>query len=73
MVKWKMKSADVKASYPSFDIDFTVEKLREVFYNNGIKIECTDVDEPGLYLAIYYNESQLKEKLKELFSNEKIA
>ena len=43
-------SADVKALYPSLDIDFTVDKVCEVFDDSDVKIEGIDTDELGLYL-----------------------
>ena len=40
-------SADVKALYPSLDISFTVEKVCEVFYTSGIRIDGLNEDELG--------------------------
>ena len=45
-------SADVKALYPSLDIEFTVEKVCELFYESSITIEGVDYKELGLYIAI---------------------
>ena len=53
-------SADVKALYPSLDIEFTVEKVCEVFYNSEVKVEGIDVGELGLYLALNRKELQLR-------------
>jgi len=39
-------SADVKALSPNLDIDFTVEKVCDVFYNSEIKVQGTDYDFP---------------------------
>ena len=50
---------DVKALYPSLDIDFTAEIVSKEFYNSGVKIENMDYDELGLYLALNYNQRQL--------------
>ena len=52
-------SADVKASYPSLDIDFTIEKVCEVFMNSGICIDNVDVE--GLYLALNRTSSELED------------
>jgi hypothetical protein len=53
-------SADVKALYPSLDIEFTVEKVCEVFYNSEVKVEGIDVGELGLYLSLNRKELQLR-------------
>ena len=45
-------SADVKALYPSLDMDFTIEKVCDVFFESDIQIEGVDYGEVGLYLAI---------------------
>jgi hypothetical protein len=44
--------ADVKALYPSLDIEFTVEKVCELFYNSEVKVEGINVGELGLYFAL---------------------
>ncbi len=54
-------SADVKALYPSLDVDFTVEKVCEVFYNSEIHVEGVDTEELGLYLALNLSEVELEE------------
>ena len=48
-------SADVKALYPSLDIDFTVKIVSEMFEKSAITIDGVDYEEMGLYLA--YNRS----------------
>lgn len=45
-------SADVKALYPSLDMDFTIEKVCDVFFESDIQGEGVDYEEVGLYLAI---------------------
>jgi hypothetical protein len=55
-------SADVKALYPSLDIDFTVEKVCEVFYHSDTTVNGIDVDELGLYLSLNYEEQYLRDK-----------
>jgi hypothetical protein len=54
-------SADVKALYPSLDVDFTVEKVCEVFYNSETHIEGVDTEELGLYLALNLSKVELGE------------
>ena len=53
-------SADVKALYPSLDISFTVEKVCEVFYTSGIRIDGLNKEELGLYLALNRSEAVLR-------------
>ena len=47
-------SADVKALYPSIDIDFACEKVAEMFMTSDVEIDEDSVDkrEVGLYLAL---------------------
>ena len=45
-------SADVKALYPSLDIEFTAKIVSEVFYSSCIRIEGINHQELGLYLAL---------------------
>ena len=45
-------SADVKALYPSLDIDFTIEKVCDIFFESDVRGEGVDYEEVGLYLAI---------------------
>ena len=52
-------SADVKALYPSLDIDFTIEKICEIFYGCDTTFECIDYDELGLYLALNVDQSRI--------------
>jgi len=43
---------DVVALYPSLDIDFTIDKVCEVFFESDISIQGIDYVELGLYLAV---------------------
>ena len=45
-------STDVKALYPSLDIDFTVEKVCDVIRQSTIKFEGLWYEELGLYISI---------------------
>ena len=38
--------------YPSLAMDFTIEKVCDVFFESDIQIEGVDYEEAGLYLAI---------------------
>ena len=42
------------------NIEFTVEKVCEMFYNSEVKVEGIDVGELGLYLALNRKELQLR-------------
>ena len=54
-------SADVKALYPSLDVDFTVDKVCEVFYGSEVRVEGVNVEELGLYLSVSLKEDDLME------------
>ena len=43
-------SMDVKALYPSIDIDFAVEKCVELMQESNVKFNNVDVDELGWFL-----------------------
>ena len=43
-------STDVKALYPSLDIEFTIEKICELFQESVMKIDGIDYEEMGLCL-----------------------
>ena len=59
-------SMDVKALYPSIDIDFAVEKCVEVITTSEVTFNNIDTDELGLYLALTVSKYELaKEKLAE--------
>ena len=46
---------DVKALYPSIDIDFAVEKCVEMIKKSEVKFEKVNTDELGLYLSLTIN------------------
>ena len=53
-------SADVVALYSSLDIDFTIDKVCEVFFESNVKIDGVDYEEVGLYLALNIKSELLK-------------
>ncbi|PFX34698.1 hypothetical protein AWC38_SpisGene381 [Stylophora pistillata] len=53
-------SADVKALYPSLDIPFTIEKVCEVFYTSGVRVDGLNKEELELYLAVNRSEAELE-------------
>ena len=55
-------SLDVKALYPSLDLDFTIEKVADEFLESEVKIDGVDDEELGLYLSLHRTEGQLREK-----------
>ena len=54
-------SADVKALYPSLDIDFTIDKVCEMFQESSVKVDGIDYEEMGLYLAFNTTRARLTE------------
>ena len=54
-------SADVKALYPSLDIDFTTDIVCEMFQNSGISIQGADYEELGLYLRLNKTEQEIEQ------------
>ena len=54
-------SADVKALYPSLDIDCTIDKVCEVFEVSGFSVGHLNFKELGLYLAINKTVQELKD------------
>ena len=54
-------SLDVKALYPSLDVNFTAERVADEFYSSPVSIdnESVDVGELGLYLALNIEEDEL--------------
>ena len=56
-------SADVKALYPSIDIDFTCEKVAEMYMSSNVNVDENSVDkkELGLYLALNRTPTQLQD------------
>ena len=55
-------SLDVKALYPSVDIDATGEIVIEMFVESEFQVEGIDYSELGLYLAINLTRSELNER-----------
>ena len=55
-------SADIEALYPSLDIDFTIDKVCEVFEDSTVSIEGIDYAELGLYLSLNKTDDELREK-----------
>ena len=66
-------SADVKALYPSLDIDFTIDTVCNIFFESDISVEGVDYEEMGLYLALTTERGvQQKSGLEAGVSNKKI-
>ena len=55
-------SADVKALYPSLDIDSCAEIVSRTFEESEVEVRGVDPEEIGLYLALNMEEEELKEK-----------
>ena len=55
-------SADVKALYPSLDVESCAAVVSEMFENSDVKVEGIDSEEVGLYLALNLSEGELKNK-----------
>ena len=49
----------MKALYPSLDLEFTIEKAAEEFYNSDVKIEGADNEELGKVLSNVLQDSDL--------------
>ena len=60
-------STDVKALYPNLDIDFTIEKVCEVFSDSRIEISGVDFNELGLYLSLNMTIEELTSKQIHVF------
>ena len=54
-------SFDVEALYPSLDVDFTVDKVCELFISSKVNIEGVDYKEVGLYMSLNRNDAELSE------------
>ena len=50
----------MKALYPSLDIDFTIDKVCDIFFDSDVTLEGVDYEEVGLYLALTKKRSTLK-------------
>ena len=55
-------SLDVKALYPSLDLDFTIDVVSEEFYQSKVNMEGIDYEELGLYLSLNRDEEYLRSK-----------
>ena len=55
-------SLDVKALYPSLDVDFTSKIVGEMFYKSGVNVASVNHKELGLYLALNMSPAELREK-----------
>ena len=65
-------SMDVKALYPSIDIDFAVDKCVEMIIESGLKFENVNNDELGLYLSLTVDKRELeKENLSDYSAQRK--
>ena len=62
--KLMVGSLDVKALYPSIDVDFAAEVVANELYKSDIKIDedSIDAEELGLYLILTVDEDELKRK-----------
>ena len=45
-------SADVVALYPSLNIEFTTDKVCEMFHESKVEVKGVDYEEVGLYLSL---------------------
>ena len=54
-------SADVEALYPSLDVQFTVDKVCELFLSSTIDIKGIDYKELSLYLSLNKTDEQLRD------------
>ena len=54
-------SMDVKALYPSIDIDFATEKCVEMIQKSEINFKNVNTEELGLYLSLTMSEKELEE------------
>ena len=59
--KFILGSTDVKAMYPSLDIDYTTEKVCEVFEQSEIEIKNVDYKELSLYIALNKTQQEIDE------------
>ena len=54
-------SLDVKALYPSLDVDFTAEIVSQAFFDSDFNVEGVNGAELGLYLSLNLTENELNE------------
>ena len=55
-------SMDVKALYPSIDVDFAIGKCGEIIVKSDTEISNVDVEELGLFLSLTCSETELSSK-----------
>ena len=55
-------SADVKALYPSIDIDFAAEICGKMFIESEVEVVGIDAQELGLYLAMHLTVAELQDR-----------
>ena len=55
-------STDVKALYPSLDIDFTTDVVCEMYRESQVRVEGLDYEELGLYLSLNLTEAEQIQK-----------
>ena len=53
-------STDVKALYPSLDIEFTIQVVCGVFRNSNISIHGVDYEELGLYISLNRSSDEIQ-------------
>jgi len=54
-------SLDVKALYPSLDVDFTAEVVAKVFRESEYQIKGVDYNKVGLYLSLNLTEKEMRD------------
>ena len=54
-------SFDVEALYPSLDVDFTVDRVCELFLSSDVDIDGIDYKELSLYLSLNKDDQQLRD------------
>ena len=54
-------SLDVKALYPSIEIDFATEKCVEMIQKSQVNFKNVNTEELGLYLSLTMSEKELEE------------
>ena len=55
-------SMDVEALYPSLDVEFTIAKVCELFYESNIQVNGINYKELGLYLSLTHTDEELIRK-----------
>ena len=55
-------SADVKALYPSLDIEFTIEVVCDMFNKSKVNIKNVNYKEVALYIALNRTDEEIRDK-----------